>query len=262
MTETNTIITFIFGSLLFTLFAFFIILYIIVQKRKQIRHILEKQEMQHKFSKEVLKIQLEVQEQTSRNLSEEIHDNIGPVLSFAKLNMHNISSKTDDDSLRKYANESKEHLTQAIADLRTISHTLNGSYILKAGLIPSVEKELGYVSTAKEINCTFDTRGDIYPLGEEKELLIFRIIQESVANIIKHAAAENIKIDAVYEENRFSVSISDDGIGFEGDGDHEDAGIGLNNMHNRARLLGGNLTISSTKNAGTTIYLIIPVTDE
>ena len=259
MTDANDIAILVFGTLLFSLFAFFIILYLALQKRRQFQHKLEKQEMQHKFSREVLQIQLEVQEQTSRNLSEEIHDNIGPVLSFAKLNLHNIAGKTNDPKLLKYAEESKEHLTQAIADLRTISHTLNGSYILKAGLVPSIEKELGYVSTAKEINCTFVVKGDSYPLGEDKELLIFRIIQESVANVVKHAAAENIDVEAVYDKDKFSVSISDDGIGFEGDGDHADAGIGLSNMRNRAKLLGGTLTISSKKDTGTTIYLIIPV---
>ena len=262
MNETNTIITFIFGSLLFTLFAFFVILYIIVQKRKQVRHILEKQEMQHKFSSELLQSQLEVQEQVSQKLSEEIHDNIGQVLSFAKLNMHNIVTKTEDKNVVRYASQSKELLTRAIADLRTISHTLNGSYILKSGLLASIEKELTYVKSAKEINCIFNSQGEEYQLGADKELLIFRMVQESISNAIKHADPEQIAVMVSFGENNFSIDITDDGSGFDDTVENKDAGIGLSNMHNRAKLLGGSLDVRSTRNTGTTIHLNIPVTNE
>ncbi|MEZ5017937.1 MAG: sensor histidine kinase [Flavipsychrobacter sp.] len=244
------------------LFAIFVILYIVVQKRKQVRHILEKERMKHQFSSELLQSKLEVQEQTSQNLSEEIHDNVGQLLSLAKINIHNIEKHAENDRAKNHAEKSKELLTKAISDLRTISHTLNGNYVLQMGLAESIQKEVGYVSSAKEINCNFNINGEQYSLGEDKELLIFRIIQESIANAIKHGDPENITVALDYQPETLLVTITDDGSGFETDVKKEGSGIGLNNIKVRTELLRGKVDISSTQNKGTVITLSIPFIHE
>lgn len=262
MKEINSFIVLLSGSLLFMLFAIFIILYIIVQKRKQVRHILEKQEMKHQFSSELLQSKLEVQEQTTQNLSEEIHDNVGQLLSLAKINIHNIEKHAQNDKAKIHAEKSKELLSKAIGDLRTISHTLNGNFVLQMGLAESIQKEVGYVSSAKEINCNFNISGEAYSLGEDKELLIFRIIQESIANAIKHADPEHITVALDYKPEALLVTITDDGSGFETDVKKEGGGIGLNNIRVRTELLKGTVNISSTPDKGTVITLSIPVIHE
>lgn len=262
MNETTAIAVLVLGTLLFTLFAFFLIVYVVLQKRKQFQHKLEKQELEHRFSSELLQSKIEVQEEAFRQFSEEIHDNVGQLLSLSKMQLHKVASKVEDEQLKKSTNNTLELISQAVNDLRTISHTMNGSFVLKSGLSESIHKELHYISSAKDINCNFTSSGDTFPLGEDRELLVFRIIQESLANAIKHGVPENIEVSLEHEEGYLNVEISDDGNGFDMDVHNADAGIGLSNMHTRAQLLNGTLIINSAIKLGTSIKLKIPITYE
>ncbi|WP_276132707.1 sensor histidine kinase [Polluticoccus soli] len=258
MNPETTLLVFILGSLLLTLFAFFLIIYVTIQKRKQYRHSLEKQRMEHKYASQLLQSQIEVQEQALKNFSEEIHDNVGQVLSLTKMQLYRIAETATDELIRNNAQKSTELLTKAISDLRSLSHTANGGLISNIGLVESIRKEMGYISSAKNINCTFDVKGDPYPLGSEKDLLVFRIIQESIANALKHANPRSMNIRLVYEPDSFHVSVIDDGKGFDTTAVTNN-GLGLNNIKLRTDLLKGKLDILSSKEAGTTVSLEMPV---
>jgi signal transduction histidine kinase len=254
----TTLAVFILGSLLLTLFAFFLIVYVTLQKRRQYRHSLEKQRMEHRYASQLLQSQIEVQEQALKNFSEEIHDNVGQVLSLAKMQMYRIAESANEEPIRNNAQKSTELLTKAIADLRSLSHTANGGLISHLGLIESIRKEIGYISSAKNINCIFDLKGEPYQLGSEKDLLVFRIIQESIANAIKHGNPGNLHIKLVYHPASFHVSVTDDGKGFDTTVENGN-GLGLNNIRLRTGLLQGKLDILSSKEAGTTVSLEMPV---
>lgn len=245
--STTMIAILVFGTMLFTLFAFFVILYVSLQKRKQFQ-----------FRNQLMQTRLEVQEQAFKYFSEEIHDNVGAVLSLAKLHLYKISQKADNPSIQQNAEEGMELLTKAIADLRTISHTLNNGMIQNAGLSVSIGKELDYVSSAKNIHCAFITDGTPHNLGEEKELLVFRIVQESVANAIKHGEPSEIKVHLNYQPANCTIVIADNGTGFDTALQTKGSGLGLTNMEIRARLLKGKLSVNSSKENGTTITLEIP----
>ncbi len=208
----------------------------------------------------MLQTLLEVQEQSLRYFSEEIHDNIGQVLSIAKLHLYKIAKNTTDTAIHTAAKQSTELLTKAISDLRTISHTANGGMVLNAELEESIQKELSYITSAKNINCTFDTYGERHSLGQEKNLLLFRIVQESIANALKHGDPTSIHISIVYQSGELVVTVSDNGGGFDVAEKKKDAGLGLTNMNTRAALLKGILAIDSVKGKGTTIKLNIPYT--
>ncbi|RYD54622.1 MAG: hypothetical protein EOP56_18705 [Sphingobacteriales bacterium] len=249
----------IFGTLLFTLFAFFAILYVILQKRKQYQHKLEKQKLSHQYQSELLQSRIEVQEQAFRYFSEEIHDNIGQVLSLVKLQLYKIARNTKDEGTLKDIQNSTELMTKAITDLRNLSHTANDGYILNAELSEVIKKELNYVSSAKSIACNFNSDGVPYSLGQERNLLIFRIIQESIANALKHGNPDELNIHVKYYPERVTVSVKDNGVGFDtNENKSSEAGLGLNNMNLRAALLKGKLDITSEKEKGTTITLDIP----
>lgn len=245
--STTMIAILVFGTMLFTLFAFFVILYVSLQKRKQFQ-----------FRNQLMQTRLEVQEQAFKYFSEEIHDNVGAVLSLAKLHLYKILQKAEESTVQKDAEEGTELLTKAIADLRTISHTLNTGIVLNAGLLESVKKELNYVSSAKSINCNFSTEGTPRNLGEEKELLAFRIVQESIANAIKHGNPSDVNVHIHYNQIGCTISIEDNGTGFDINGQDKSKGLGLTNMDVRAGLLKGKLSVNSVKEEGTTIKLYIP----
>ena len=247
----------IFGTLLITLFAFFMIIYIVIQKRKHYSYHLEKLEINNRFQQELLQSRLEVQERAFQHFSEEIHDNVGQILSLTKLHLHQLTQYCREEQSERLINKSTELVSKAINDLRSISHTLNSSFIAKAGLVESLEKETGHINSSRSITAGLRVAGGYYSLGEEKELLIFRIVQEAMANAIRHAAPQSILIGMDYQPDKLNITVTDDGIGFvPGDREKKD-GLGLNNMHVRAQLLQGDLAIQSAPGTGTTINLII-----
>lgn len=260
MSLSQIYLAFIGGTLIFIMFALSLIMFLIHYKRKQNLYIREKVEMEHQYESQLLKSRLEVQEHALKNFSEEIHDNIGQVLSTAKNYMHKSRQHVADPAIAKDIDQSTELLKQAITDLRNISHTLNGTYITTVGLNSILEKELGYTQSSKGIDCKLEITGQTYPLGVEKELLVFRIIQESIANAVKHGKPRKIEVRLDYQPQSLHINITDDGEGFdppEAVAAHR--GIGLGNIQLRASLLNGDLDIISAKGKGTTISLHINI---
>ena len=252
----DQIIVFILGTAVLLLFALFIIIFLVTHKKKQFHNLLEKQQLENNYRNQLLLSKLEVQEQSFKYFSEEIHDNIGQLLSIVKMQLYNIRSSSNEAEIVTKATDCNELLGKAITDLRNISHTLNSSFVSNAGIADAIEKDLEYIRSAKEVKCTLHVTGEEYSLGSEQELLIFRIIQEAIANAIKHASPSAIDVWLNYKPTGLTVTIADNGSGFN---IHENAkgGIGLNNMHVRSDLLKGNLEVTSAKEKGTTIKLSI-----
>jgi two-component system, NarL family, sensor kinase len=244
------------GTIILMAFATFIVAFIIVHKKKRYEHLLEKQQMENNYQNQLLLSKLEVQEQSFRYFSEEIHDNIGQLLSIVKMKLYNIRSSSHEEEVVAKAGDCTDLLGKAITDLRNISHTLNSGYIGNAGLAAAIEKDLEYVRSAKDIRCMLHINGDEQELGSEQELLIFRIVQEAMANAIKHGSPDRIDVALNYAPAGLSVIIEDNGSGFD-TAQTTNSGIGLNNMHMRADLLGGKLAVNSVKDKGTIIKLDI-----
>jgi len=256
MTGNHTLITLIAGTLILMLFAFFIIAFLVAHKKKRFQHLLEKQQMENNYQNQLLLSRLEVQEQSFKYFSEEIHDNVGQLLSMVKMQLYSIRSGSHEEETVSKANGCTELLGKAINDLRNISHTMSSAFVSNAGLADAVEKDLEYIRSAKDMACTLHVQGEEYSLGNEKELLIFRIIQEGIANAVKHASPTAIDVYLDYQPETFSVKIADNGSGFV-TSEKNTGGIGLNNMHVRAGLLNGTLDVVSKKDKGTSVKLEI-----
>jgi two-component system, NarL family, sensor kinase len=259
MNTDSAAIVFILGTVVLVLFALFLIFFLVVHKQRQYRYLIEKQQLEHQYQSQLLQSQIEVQEQAFQYFSGEIHDNVGQILSLTKLYLYKIAKNSTGTPVEEDANQGTELLTKAIADLRNISHTANGNYVSNTDLGESIRKELDYIASAKKIKCNFKKEGEPYPLEKEKNLLAFRIIQESVANALKHGNPTELDIALNYKPGTLSVSIIDNGEGFDTEVLQKGNGIGVNNMNVRANLLKGKLDIRSVKNEGTTVKLEIPV---
>lgn len=249
-------IAFIGGTAVFLLFACFTVFFVVAHKKKRYQHLLEKQQLENTYQNQLLQSRLEVQEQSFRHFSEEIHDNVGQLLSIVKMQLYGIRNSSSEEKTMERASECTELLGKAINELRSISHTLNNSYVTSVGLLAAIEKELGRIRSAKEVDCVLHVSGDDYGLGNERELLVFRILQEAVGNAVKHADPKRIIISLQYGPDHLEVDVTDDGAGF--DISRKSTGIGLNNMDVRAALLKGTLRVSSIPGAGTSIRLAIP----
>jgi two-component system, NarL family, sensor kinase len=215
-------------------------------QKKQLNHKLEKQQLQSQFQKELLQSQLEIQEQTLKNISEEIHDNIGQALSLAKLNLNTLPDIAD----------------KAIIDLRSLSRTLDADFILQMGLVESIDFELDMIRKTGTHETEINIEGNPFKLDKQKELIFFRIVQEVLNNIIKHARADKILVNAIYDADKFQLRIKDNGQGVDlsplNENNHSSFGLGIRNMHNRAKLIGADFKMSSILGKGTEVVIILP----
>lgn len=253
MNNNYPFVFFIFGMLLLISFSIFLPVFLNAQKRKQNKFREEKE----KLEQEILKTGLEVQEKAIDDMSRELHDNIGSRLNAMKRFLLALDMPGANEQQKKEIQQDcNELLNELIKDTRDLSHTLNSGFILSNGLVESVKKELDYIRKSAKLNCTVDVTGDYHSMETGHELLLFRMIQEAVANVLKHAQATSLHIQMDYLPESFKVAIQDNGKGFE----HTEQtmkGIGLSNISNRVKMLKGHLDISTALDKGTTITITI-----
>lgn len=250
---------FIFGTLVIAGFSICLTAFLVLYKQKQVRNKLDRQQMEFNYASELFKTRLEVQEQALLHVSQEIHDNIGQVLSFSKFQLTALRSHIGGEQGQELLQQSEKLVGKAIQDLRLLSHSLNAPLIEKLDLEDSIEKELDRIRNFRNMDCVFTAEGEPADLPTEKRLILFRIIQEALQNILKHADARRLEVALHYEDTRLTVQVKDDGKGFHQLPSRQNASIGLLNMYNRADMLGGSLDINSAAGQGSVITLNVPI---
>jgi len=248
--------------LLILLLIFIVCFVLLYQRRKQAHQKAmgqlkyEQELLQKRHEEELLRTQLEIQEQTLTSLSEEIHDNIGQTLSIAKLNIALVDEKNIHPMQEKIS-AAHQHLKKAMQDLRHLSHSLNADHLAETGLQQVVAYELDMIDKSGVIRTQMKIHGDVRSLDSKRELILFRIIQESLNNIIKHAGATEIIVGIQYLPKEVVLSIKDNGQGMIlSKSDQENRfGIGIRNMQRRAQLIGAECMINSKIGEGTEVVL-------
>lgn len=256
---SQEILIVIVSSFFLLLVAGGIIVLVLVYQKRQIASIQEKEQLKADFEKQILESKLEIQEQTFKYISQEIHDNIGQMLSLAKLTIHTMNP---DEPARLPAKigSAKNLVSKAIDDLRCLSQNLNTDYIIDLGLKASVENELKILQNASQYQINVCTEGDAYRLAQQHELILFRIFQEALQNILKHAQASTITVLLSYTPRQFTLKIADNGRGFDAAaGLTGSSGIGLRNIRHRARLISGLFDVESEPGQGTTVIIQLPI---
>lgn len=249
------------GTIAFLVLSGFIIFFIVMFMKRKAKHILEKKELQSQFQQTLLQSQLEIQEQTLKTISQEIHDNIGQALSLAKLTL-NTMLPVEDERLKEKIINSKDLVSKSIADLRDLSRSLDTDYVKEMGLQRAIEYELEIMHKTETIATKLIVEGNMIRLEKQKELILFRIIQETLNNIIKHADASELTINIFYRAKEMELQIADNGKGVDltplQEGNKSSFGLGIRNMHNRAMLIGAAFNMSSTLGKGTCVQIILP----
>ena len=250
--NNGLIFAIIASTVLFLLLAIFIIVFILIFQRRRHQHTLEIADMKNKYEAELLRSQLEIQEQTLRTISQEIHDNIGQVLSLAKLQLYSLQKNHSDADIQP----TTELIGQAINDLRDLSKSLNPDRIADIGLMESIKHELQLLQKTNMMETLFDVKGAMQRLPPEKEIIVFRIFQELMNNTIRHSQATVMHVALEHTNNQLVLSLRDNGKGFNVNGQK---GIGLSSMQNRAAMISAILQIESSSDNGTFTSLTVPV---
>jgi signal transduction histidine kinase len=256
MLDENVRMVVFSSAALFAFVTLFIIYFVVLYRNKQLKNKQEQEELEANFRQELLKTQLEVQEQTLNYVSTEIHDNITQVLSFVKLTLGNIAGGVEEEKKGKVL-ETRELVAQSITDLRDLSKSLSFEHIASQGLIRTIEKEVERINKSGLIEVSLGQEGNSYSLGEQRELVLFRIFQESLNNTLKHAGARHLKIMLHYNANLFILTLEDDGSGFPAEALENKSGSGLRNIENRAAMIGGTATIDSSPGKGCYIKVVL-----
>ena len=253
----ETVLVILISILLALLLVGFIVAMLFWYRRNNQQHQKKMQLANAQFQQELLTAQLEIQESTFKNIAEEIHDNIGQTLSLAKFNIAVLPIESTSE-LFEPLKGTKELLNTAIDDLRNLSHGLHSDRLIKAGLIDTIENEAEHINRSGKIKAPVIVIGDSCRLGNDKEIILFRIFQESVNNIIKHAGASEIRTSLIFDATTFILKIQDNGKGFDLAAlQQKNGGLGLTSMANRAKLIGAEFAINSSLNNGTEITLIL-----
>ncbi len=243
----------IFGLLLFVIWFF-----IAFQKRKN-KLLLEQIETEKKFEKELTNSQLEIQEQTFKNIGWELHDNVGQLLSVASMQLNMALIKAPED-LKEQLIDTRDVVTNTVQEVRNLSKTLNNDVINKNGLIRSLEIDIERFNRMKFLEATMQINGEVTYISAEHEILVFRMYQEFLSNVMKHSKAKNLSITLNYSDIHLEIIAEDDGVGF--DTSQKTESSGLQTIKGRAALLNAEYSLTSSLGNGTKLVLLYPYPNE
>lgn len=258
--ERSTIIISIAITSIFILMLISFIAFVIyLLNHRHIDHHRRIATLKSEFEQILLSTQLEIQEQTFQNISREIHDNIGLSLTLAKLNLNTISWNNTLNTREKVTG-SVEFISKAIEDLSYISKTLNTDFIEENGLLHALELEIKKIKKLGIFEVKFEVTGSPVYMNTQKELVIFRIIQEVLNNSLKHADAKSLTIFLNYYADYVLIQLSDDGSGFIDDTEDPKMkkGTGLLNIVKRASIVEGRCEVKSEFGKGTKVTMEVP----
>lgn len=231
------------------------LVYYIYEKRKR-TYVSEQERSRKDFQQTLLQTQIEIQDQTLQTISQEIHDNIGQVLSLAKLTISEVEVQQEKNIIK--LSSAEKLLSKAIKDLRDISKSLNSDSIEQIGLIKALQNEIDIINKS-EVQFELKISGKSFQLVPQQQLIVFRMIQECINNIIKHSQSLQNTISINSENNSVKIVITDKGKGFNEATIAK--GQGLHNITKRANLLNATVNINSLLNTGTSIIITIPISE-
>ena len=256
--EILLIIYFILVILL--LVAFVVVFFYVFQKRKN-KLLFEKWETQRRYEQEIVNSRLEIQEQTLKNVGWELHDNIGQLLSVAKMQLNMLGTAVEA-STKEQVKEIGEIVGSSLKEVRSLSKSLNNEVVGYLGLENSIGNELERFERLKMLKVDFSTSGEVEEILQKDAIVLFRILQEFFSNVIKHARAGNLKVHLKYGKKLY-IDVVDDGKGF--DLEKVKKSSGLINMKSRAELIGAEFHLHSVIGEGTRLNIVYPIkkkTDE
>lgn len=233
----------------FSIIAFFlalsvVLLFAIFQKRKN-KLLREQQDAENRFREEIIETQIEIREETLRNISWELHDNIGQMLTLAKIQLQNI------DDITGPVHEAAETLGKSLTELRSLSKLINPDTFKNLSLVDALKLEIERFNRMKYLKSSLSFNEETFELDNKVEVVIFRMLQEFFTNTVKHSKASKLHVDVHYEDDLLKIEARDNGIGFDPSKIGKSSGIGLSNIRSRAKLIHAKVNIVSQEGEGT-----------
>jgi signal transduction histidine kinase len=207
------------------------------------------------LQKERIFAEITIQENERKRIASDLHDSLGPLLSTVKLNINSIEIHGESD--QEIVNKAGKHIDEIITSLRRISYNLLPNTLQRSGLTEAVKEFIKHMQDKNSVQIHFYLIKAI-SVQKEKEVHIFRMLQEIIHNTIKHAKAKNLHISISEENGNLLVLAKDDGLGFDIQ-KIKSPGLGLKSLDSRIEILKGQLSVESFPQKGTSYFFKIPL---
>ena len=242
----------ILGTALFSLII--VVLLFVYYRKKQTQKTIHAVQLAE-ADKLRFKAVIEAEEKERARIARELHDGLGQMLSTARLNVSglNNNSSADDKALVISA---LKIIDDSCEEVRNIAHNMMPGALIQMGLIPALEDLFDHINASKNLQVHF-TAEVTDAIGITKEISIYRIIQEMLNNIIKHAKAKNAHISMLQKGSHLHLQIKDDGLGFDPLKIKDSAGIGWKNIYSRVTMLNGTIEIDTAEGKGLVVNMLI-----
>ena len=257
----------IYGTAVMLLLLFTIILFVLMHQQKVIRYQLQLKKINAEQQNKLMIAAIESEEAERKRISDELHDEVGALLSTIKLYMHQIQPEhLNSEAKVEILNQSKNLLDETVKTVRSISSNLQPIIIADFGLESTIQHFCNKINHPPMLSVSLTVQDTIVKLSLEKELAIFRIMQELTNNIIKHARSSSIQFSLVQKIDTIEIYIEYNGMGMSHKEYEEKLyqvqGLGLKNIQNRLNILKGYVHYEKNDNLTNTITVRIPVTDQ
>jgi len=197
-------------------------------------------------------------ENERKRIARDLHDGVGQMMSAAKMNLSLLNNSTGMEPAEKTAYEKAMALVdESCKEVRSISHNMMPNALIKMGLASAVRAFIEQIESPS-LKVQLYTEGLNESLNKNTETVLYRVLQECVNNVIKHAAASNLDIALIKDETGINATIEDNGKGFDTSDKNKFAGIGLDNMQKRINFLKGQIEWNSKPGNGTLVAIHIP----
>jgi signal transduction histidine kinase len=205
-----------------------------------------------KLQKERVMNEIVTLENERKRMAYDLHDSLGPILSSVKLNINSIEANLPED--KALINKASAHIDEVIRNMRAISYNLLPITLERKGFFEALREFIDYSAANSKLPIQLLFKHSV-EVPKEKQIHIFRMLQEIIHNSIKHAKAKNLYIVFGYEEEQIIIVTKDDGVGFDQAAVKEKStGLGLKSIESRADILNGKVMLESSPGRGTTYF--------
>jgi signal transduction histidine kinase len=215
-------------------------------------------DLSQRIAREALRRIVDAQELERRRLARELHDETGQALSSILLGLKALEEKVESDEARRAVSDVRKLVVATLHDVRRLAVELRPKVLDDFGLVPALERLTEAFGTQTGIGVRFESGLSAERLPAEMETALYRIVQESLTNIVKHSHARNVSVVLIRKPGAVAAVIEDDGQGFD-PASVRDGGFGLDGMRERVGLLDGRFQIESVAGAGATLVAEVPL---
>ena len=257
MHEKDVVFGIVLSCSVFCALTIVLVLFYMYYQRNKNKYIKEKEDQELRHKNALMQSELEIQEQTLKHIGYELHDNIGQLITVAKIHSNALTKLyPTEHSLQAY-----DAISQALEELRALSKVLDHSQWIQESFEHILLRDRRRINQLGSMECIVSKEGEEPIIDSNIKIIIYRMIQEIITNAIKHSQCSVLNIQMIFKPDLICFHISDNGIGFDMNevNNNPNSGSGLLHILQRIKVIGGSIDIVSNPEQGTLFKITYPI---